>query len=260
MQQTFNLSLEEDVLLQLFRMSVRHWGKISPESLRELANSSVSDIRRAIAINILENYNQIPKKYRDVYLEALYSPDNVKALLDYISLNRREFDAVSDNVLIKLLTAPGIVQYEVLPALLNRYDRLSKKSRKIVDNLIDNPPDWWVAASVGQTTEEDFNEESSEKIEGFLLRIINRQEKRAIGALLAEIAQNYLDDGIGLQEKYLPLLHRLIADSEAVKYAENWMDYSSKAFDFGDDEYWSDIKKRMRSLAEELDKNQPDNR
>lgn len=253
LQQAFNLSLEIDISSEFDKKPLKQWTEIPPASLRELANLSLFNFGARITERILENHNQIPREYRDIYLEALYSPDNAGSLLSYLDKNKYEYEELSDNVLIKLLNAPGGVQYEMLTALLIRFDRLSKKSQKIVINLVDNPPDWWVAGSVGQITIEEFSGELSKKVEDLPAQVANRYPKKAVGALLSEMAQHHFDDSdFGLQERYLPLLQQLTADSEIVSYAEDWMDYSVEVFGFYNEEYWADIKKRMRSLQKEL--------
>jgi hypothetical protein len=75
-------------------------------------------------------------------------------------------------------------------------------------------------------------------------------QKKITGALLAEISQSYLDESIGLPDKYKPLLQQLIRDPEIVRHAEDWMDYSLKILIY-DEEYWSNIKEKMQKLQEE---------
>ncbi len=255
LQQTFNLSSEGNLLLEFNRLLVERWPQPSVSSLRKVINTSELKLGENVTKRILENFDLIPSEYRDDYVEALISPTPSNSLINYIEHHIRELDKLSDNVLIKLLNAFGRVQYEVLTALLIRFERLSKEAKKIINDLIDNPPDRWVGASVGQITMKELSGKISEEIKDLPSRIINLQQKQITGALLSEMVQQYLDTTFGLQEQYKPILQELIRDTEIVKHAEEWMDHSLKVFNFSNEDYWSNIKSRLHDLSKESNNN-----
>lgn len=198
---------------------------------------------------ILENYERIRTRDRDAYLEALYSPNSVRSLIEYLRRGR-EFEQLSDSVLLRLLNADGRVQYEALAALLLRMEHLSEMGRTRVKELTSDPPSWWVGASVGQVTQKRYTGLLSQRVKEVSLEIVNLNRKEISGALLSEMAQCYLDhQNFGLQEEFEPLLQSLIKDSEVVRHAEAWMDHSRDVFEFYDKEYWSNIKTQLRRIS-----------
>jgi len=69
------------------------------------------------------------------------------------------------------------VQYEVLSGLIIRFDRLSDEAQKVVTDLIDSPPDWWVGGSVGQLTQKQYEGQLSKGFQNLLSQIIKLPQK-----------------------------------------------------------------------------------
>jgi hypothetical protein len=249
LHEAFNIPKEQSIVPALQSISTDKWPLPFP-SLREIACVSTQELGQTITTRILENYDELPVEYRDTYLETLFKPESIKPLVDYVGKQRYGLDKVSDNVLMKLLSARGYVQYEILPALLCRFDTLSAETRQLIMKLVDNPSDWWVGASIGQITWQRLTGRLSKDVQAFPRRIIDLHNKRITGALLAEMTQSYLDDNLGLTEQYESMLLTLSSDSEVVRHAEEWMDHQLKVFNFKNENYWSDMKQRLRSLSE----------
>jgi RNA-splicing ligase RtcB len=68
--------------------------------------------------------------------------------------------------------------------------------------------------------------------------------------MLSEMVQSYFDRSIGLRTKYISLMQELIKDPEIRRYAEEWMDHSLRVFKFASEEYWADMKKKMRGASQ----------
>ena len=247
--QAFNITLKGNIISQFESIPVEQWPQLSPSSLRELVSTFAANLGAIITTRILENYDQILPGYRDIYLESLFSPKSVQPFINYIDRDGPQLKNISGNVLIKLLNVPGIVQYKVLSALLIRFHLLDKEAQQVVKNLIYNPPDRWVGGSVGQIAMRKYSQKISKEVEDFPLRVVELQQKPVTGALLSEMAQIYLDASMGLQEQYESTFLSLVTDSEIVQHAEDWMDHQFSSYGFYDENYWSDIKARMRNLS-----------
>lgn len=247
-QQSFNFREEEDLKDQLRSLPGEHWPALTPSSLREYIDIPL--LGNILTERVLEEYKQIAPEYRDAYLEALFSPTSANSLIDYVQKNKYNFENISDEVLIKLLSAKGMVQYEVLPALLSRFDHLSKDDQQVIYSLIDTPSGIWIGGAVGQLGWEKFKGKLSKAAIDIFQRVINLQQKQITGAVLSELAQSYLDaKHFGLQKEFEATLYSLIKDPEIIQYAEQWMDYTQEHFNFNNESYWSDIKKRLRQLS-----------
>ena len=252
LQQTFKIPLEPDksIISQFKSKSIDDWTQISSSVLRTLVNSSSLHLSEAMTVKILENYEKLSKEQKDVFIALKSSPNVVTALGKCIRESKYDFKNLSDSALIDLLSFSGYVQYEALPVLLIRLEQLSKEAKLVVDELINNPPDWWVGGAIGQMTKKRLENKLSKEVKDLPIRLSNHQDKRVVGALLAEMAQCHWDKEVGLQEKYGSTLYEISRDSEAVRYAEAWMDYQLESFGFYEKEYWSKVKTHLRNLSE----------
>ena len=140
---------------------------------------------------------------------------------------------------MNLLSFPGYVQYEVLPMLLIRFEQLSKEGKLVVNELINNPPDWWVGGAIGQMTKKRLENKLSKGVKDLPIRLSRHHNKRMVGALLAEMAQCHWDKEMGLHGMYEATLYEISRDPETVRYADAWMDYQLESFGFYEKEYWS---------------------
>ena len=251
-QQTFNIPWEPDtsVISQFESMPIDDWTQISPSVLKTLINSSSLHLSEAMTLKILENYEKLSKEQKDVFIALKSSPNVVKALGERIGKSKYDFKNLSDSALIDLLSFSGYVQYEVLPGLLIRFERLSKEAKLVVNEFINNPPDWWVGGAIGQMTMKGLENELSKGVKDLPIRLSNHQDKRVVGALLAEMAQCHWDKKFGLQEICETTLYEISRDPEAVRYAEAWMDYELDVLGFYDKEYWSKVKTHLCNLSE----------
>jgi hypothetical protein len=252
LQQTFKISLEPDksIISQFKSKSIDDWTQISPSVLRTLINSSSLHLSEAMTLKILENYEKLSKGQKDVFIASKSSPNVVKALRECIGKSKYNFKNLSDSALIDLLSFSGYVQYEVLPGVLMRFEQLSKEAKLVINELINNPPDWWVSGSIGQMTKKDFENKLSEEAKKLPKKLSCHHDKKIVGALLAEMAQKHWSYNFGLQKRYEITLYELSKDPEAVNYADAWMDYQLASFDFEDKEYWSKVKTHLRNLSE----------
>ena len=254
LQQTFNIPLEPDknIISQFEAISIDNWTQVSPNDVRTLINSSSLHLSEAMTLKILENYEKLPKEQKDVFIASKSSPNVVKALREYIG-KRKYYDLknLSDSALIDLLSFSGDVQYEVLPELLTMFEQLSKEAKLVVNELINNPPDWWVGGAISQMTLLRRSENKlSKEVKDLPIRLSSHHNKRVVGALLAEMAQCHWDKKIGLLGKYESTLYKLSRGPEAVRYAEAWMDYELEVLGFYDKEYWSKVKTHLHNLSE----------
>jgi len=252
LQQTFNITLEPDTSLisQFKSMSIDYWPHIPSNILRKLINSSLLHLSEAMTLKILENYEKLSQEQRNIILASKDSPRVAKVLHEYIKRSLYDFKNLSDSALIDLLSFSGYVQYEVLLGLLIRFGQLSKEAKLVVNELINNPPDWWVGGAIGQMTKKRFASKRSKEVKNLPIRLSSHHNKRVVGALLAEMAQCHWDENFGLQEIYKATLYEISRDPEAVHYADAWMDYQLESFGFYEKEYWSKVKTHLRNLSE----------
>jgi len=99
-------------------------------------------------------------------------------------------------------------------------------------------------------TEKGLENKLSKEVKDLPIKLSNHQDKRVVGALLAEMAQAHGSKWLSLQKMYEPMLYGLSKDPEAVRYAEAWMDYQLEAFGFFNKESWSKVKAHLRNLSE----------
>ena len=137
--------------------------------------------------------------------------------------------------------------YKKFPLFLSGFKDHSKV-QPFIRELIDTSTNWWVAGSIGQLTKKTRKLKLN-MVEDLIQMLSNYDDKRIVGALLAEMAQVHFDRDIGLQEMYEPILYKLSRDSEAARYAEEWMDYQLESFDWFDNEYWSKVKGHLHNLS-----------
>jgi hypothetical protein len=204
--------------------------------------------------NILENYDKLSPEQRNHFIASQSTPEVVDTLCQYITHHKYAYENLPDSALVDILSFRGCSQYMVLPALLIRFERLSKEAKLVISGLIDNPPDWRVGGSIGLLTSKwrfEIENKLSEKVKDLPMRLSSHPNKRVVGALLAGMVQFDYDEKHGLQEMYKPLLCEILRDPEAIRYGYAWMDYlfESCAFSY-DEEYWSKVKVHFRNLIE----------
>ncbi|MDD1745724.1 MAG: hypothetical protein LUQ20_07965, partial [Candidatus Methanoperedens sp.] len=211
----------------------------------------LSRFNETLVQNILEKYDTLSIEQKNTIIDFQSSPRFVKALDNYINEHKYTFKNISDNSLLELLSFHGIVQYYMLPALLIISRKIPNKATHAVIELITNPNDWWIGGSIGQTTRRYFRTMLGKDLKDIPIKLANHYKKQVVGALLAEMAQNHFDKNIGLQEKYVPTLHKLSKDSEALRYAEGWINHKSKTFSIfdKDKEYWAKVKAHLHDLS-----------
>jgi hypothetical protein len=252
LRRVFNLSLPRNVISQFEELSVVEWPLPPPPVLRDIIDASWTRLESLIAGRILDSYENIPPEHRDSYFSLLISPVPAKGLISYVGAQRPNLDTVSGDVLMKLLDVPGRVQYEVLLTLLLRFEDLSANAQGTINNLIANPPSWWVGGAVGQMTLKHYKNLLSDGVADIPAKLVNLERAQLTGALVAEMAQCYFAPPNNLHEQYKPIFHAIIArrDSEIIRYAEEWMDYQLNVFHFSNEATWSVLKARLRELSE----------
>jgi hypothetical protein len=253
-QQTFNIPLEPDtsVISQFESMPIDDWTQISPNVLRMLINSSSLHLSEATILKILENYEKLSQEQKEVFLASKDSLRVAEVLGNYIKGHKYAFKNLSDSALINFLSFPGYPRLIVLPALLIRFERLSKEAKLVINGLIENPPDW-VGGAIGLLTSKrrfEIDNKLSEDVRDLPIKLSRHHNKRVVGALLAEMASLKCDEFHGLQEMYEATLREILRDPEAIRYAEAWMDYELEMLGFYDKEFWSKVKTHLRNLSE----------
>ena len=252
-------SIDSKITSSAMKNAIFEKMKVSEELISRFVKISPADLQLLLKLEhtppliistILESYEKLSQEQRDVFLAAKSSPRVAKALKNYIDESRHSFKGLSDSVLIDLLSSLGTVQYFVLPELLIRFKQLSNEAKLIVNELINTPTDWWVGGSIGQTASKKFENKLSKEVKDLCVMLSNHPDKRVVGAMLAEMAQAHWSSDMGLQEMYEPTLYELSRDTEAVRYAEVWMDHQLESFGFPDKEYWSKVKSHLRNLSE----------
>ena len=118
----------------------------------------------------------------------------------------------------------------------------------IVKDLIDTPNNWWVSGSIGQLTRKGMGKQLN-KVNDLFIMLINHDNKKVVGPILAEMTQCHYDKDFGLLKKYESTLYKLSKDSEAVRYAEEFMNYQLESFGWYDEKYWYKAKTHLRNLA-----------
>ncbi len=153
-------------------------------------------------------------------------------------------DLVSD-----LLTCNGEVQYRMLSFVLRYYETLSNEIRSIIIKLLMESPEWWIGASIGVMTDEDYKTQLRENVLELIMDSIetNGENHAFIGALLAEMMQIRHDPEFKFNTYFESLLNKISKDKEAIVYAELWMDYTLKNFGYFDENYWDNIKKYLHT-------------
>ena len=214
-----------------------------------MIDSTLSKFYNILVKNILEKYNSLSPTQKNAAINMRACTKFAEALNYYTEKNRYNFRNINDAALVELLLFPGSVQYSVLPALLIRYKKISTHAKHTIDELIDNPDNRWVGGSIGNITRKYFRTMISKEIKEIPIKFSSHHQKRAVGALLAEMAQNHYDANIGLQEKYEPALYELSKNSEIVRYAKAWMDYQFESFGYYDKKYWSKVKTHLNNLS-----------
>ena len=220
LHQTFDIPFDpaRNAIILFESMIVDDWKRISPEVLKKLIYSTLPNLTEIMAHKIIKNYDELSQEQRKV-IETLQSnyPQVIKKW--YISL----------------------------PGFLSTFKDHSKV-KLFIKELIDTSTNWWVAGSIGQLTKKTRKLKLN-MVEDLIQMLSNYDDKRIVGALLAEMAQVHFDRDIGLQEMYEPILYKLSRDSEAARYAEEWMDYQLESFDWFDNEYWSKVKGHLHNLS-----------
>ena len=254
LQQTFKIHLEPDksIISQFESMPIDGWTQISPNVLRTLINSSSLHLSEATILKLLKNHEKLSQEQKEVFLASKDSPRVAEVLRNYINGHKYVFKNLSDSALINLLSFPGYPRHIVLPALLIRFERLSKEAKLVINGLIENPPDW-VGGAIGLLTSKrrfEIDNKLSEDVRDLPIKLSRHHNKRVVGALLAEMASLKCDEFHGLQEMYEATLRKISRDPEAVRYAEAWMDYELEVLGFYDEEFWSKVKTHLRNLSE----------
>ena len=219
LHKTLNIPFEssENVILRFELMIVDDWKRISPKVLKKLINSTLPNLTEIMVQKFIENYYNLSEEQRQVI--CTLQPDN--------------------SLVVKQL-------YRILPNFLIILTNYSEVEL-IIKNLINAPTNWWVAGSIGQLTRNNMM--TLNKVEDLIIMLSNYDDKRIVGSLLAEMAQIHFDKKMGLQEMYDPILYKLSRDSEAVRYAEEWMDYQLESFNWFDNKYWSKVKAHLHNLS-----------
>jgi hypothetical protein len=255
LEKTFNITLkpEEDFGSQLESISIDHLAQIPLEMLKTLINSSLPSLTDALIEKILENYDKLSQEQKEAFLASKSSPKVLEAIDSYIMTHKYDFRNLSDSTLLDLLSFSGRSQYMGLPGLLIRFEHLSKEAKLVINELLDNPPDWWVGGSVGLLTSKlrfEIEHKLSEDLKDLPIRLSRYHNKRVVGAILSDMVQFKYDKEHGLQEMYEPLLRELLSDPEAIRYVEGWFDYKFEICRLYDKNYLSEAKAYFRKLIE----------
>jgi len=224
------------------------FSRIPLDGIKLLFQIKNSDHIKGIIFMIIESYNKVNKDYKDLFVSFLSNKEINKVYVEYIEALARQKRSIPAEKLKIILSIPGEGRYRFLPIVLAKSKNYSKKSRKILNDLISNSPDLWVAASIGHLTKTEYEYDVDDWIDKSLRLIISYKDKKFLGALLAEMAQNFFDEEIGMQFKLLPILQTLAKDGEIVDNAEYWMEYQLHEFEYFDDSYWSRLKNKLNKL------------
>jgi hypothetical protein len=252
LQGTLDITFEpgESFISKLESISIDKWSEIQPDVLRMLITMPI--LTEALIPKLLENYDDLSQEQRTVFVTLKSSPRVANVLGRYINNHKYTFKNLSDGALIDLLSFPGYIQHIVLSGLLIRFEQLSKEAKRVINVLIENPPDW-VGGAIGLLTSKrrfEIENTLSEDVRDLPIKLSRHHNKRVVGALLAEMASLKCDEFHGLQEMYEPTLYELSRDPEAVRYADAWMDYELEVLEFNDKEFWSKVKAHLRILSE----------
>ncbi|MCK4732202.1 MAG: hypothetical protein KAT65_07055, partial [Methanophagales archaeon] len=253
LQESFDITFKpgESFISKLNSISIDDWLQIPPNVLKMLI--TLPRLTEAPIPKVLENYDKLSQEQKEVIIASKSSPKVAREVDRYIEDNKYDFRNLSDSALIDLLFFPGLTQYMVLPGLLIRFDRLSKEAKIVINGLIDNPPDWWVGGSIGLLTSKcrfEVENKLSAGLKDLPIKLSRHQNKRIVGAMLADMVQFKYDRDHGLQDMYEPLLREILSDPEAVRYVEAWFDYKFETYGRYNETYWSEAKAYFRKLVE----------
>ena len=218
LQQTFSIPLHVNVISEFESMTVDDWTHISPKVLEKLINSTLPYLTVIIVQKIIENYDNLSQEQKQA-INTLH---------------------ISNPKYIETL-------YQLLPELLMKFENTSEINFFLKD-LINDPNNWWIAGSMGQFTNNRMKDQFN-NIHEIIIMLSNHDNKRIVGALLAEMAQAHFDKRIGLQKIYEPTLYGLSRDTQVVHYANAWIDYQLESFGWYDNEYWSKVKTHLHNLS-----------
>jgi hypothetical protein len=253
LQEALDITFEpgESFISKLESISIDKWSEIPPDVLKMLITMPI--LTEALIPKILESYDELSQEQKEAFIASKSSPKVAKEVDRYIAFNKYNFKNLSDGVLLDLLSFPGLTQYMVLPGLLVRFERLSKKAKITINGLIANPSDWWVGGSIGLLTSKlrfEVENKLSAGLKDLPIKLSRHHNKRIVGAMLSDMVQFKYDEEHGLQERYEPLLREILRDHEAVKYVEAWFDYKFETCGRYNETYWSEAKAYFRKLVE----------
>lgn len=222
--------------------------RIPPADLQLLFESEFPFFPEIIIPLILGNYEKLSQEQREAFIAMKSSPIELPALKQYLDHHKFDFKDLSNSLLMDLLSFPVHIQYIILPGILLRFRQLSEEEKHAVNDLFNNPPDWWVGGSVGKMTSKKFFKtypKLNKNLRNLPIKLSRQPNKKIAGALLAEMVQNHWNGKLGLQEMYFDIVRKLLKDSEIIQYAEAWMDYEPESLGFHKKEYWSNAKNRL---------------
>lgn len=217
LQQTFSIPLNDNAISKFESITVDDWTHVSPKVLEKLINSTLPNLTVIIMQKIIENYDKVSQEQIQV--------------INTLSANPRAIENL----------------YNKLPELLMKFENTSKIKHFLKD-LIDDPNNWWIGGSIGRFTIERLKNQLN-YIDEIIIMLSNHDNKRIVGALLAEMAQAHFDKKIELQKIYEPTLYGLSRDSHVVRYANAWMDYQLESLGWYNNEYWSKVKTHLHNLS-----------
>lgn len=228
---------------------IENFAKIPQNGLKLLFQIKDSMYLRGIIFMVIESYNKLNKEQKDQFLSLLSNVEISRAYNEYILNYAEQKRSIPEGILKTILSIPGEGLYNFLPIALVKSKNYSRKSKKLLNEVIYNSSDLWIGASIGKLSSARHEGDVGDWILNLIADLINtNNNKMFLGALFAEMLQNYFDKDIGMQFNLLPLLKKLSMDTEITHNAEYWMDYQLRELGYYDELYWSVIKDNLRKL------------